>query len=120
MENIMTKEGERMVAARKARLLIDGANYRTGLIQSKAALAQGLRADSLIQAATEYAGRFAIGRLAVSLVPAGLGFKTLMPLAVVAFSYLSRQRLRKLVLGAGLIAAASALLFRRRSRPPVR
>ena len=116
----MTRESERKAAARKARLLIDGANYRTGLIQSKAALVRGLHADSLIQSAAEYAGRFAIGRLAISLVPAGLGFKTLTPLAVVAFSYLARQSLRKLVLGAGLVAAASALLIRRRNRPSVR
>ncbi|OGB26754.1 MAG: hypothetical protein A3I66_21585 [Burkholderiales bacterium RIFCSPLOWO2_02_FULL_57_36] len=116
----MAKEAELKAASRKAKLLIDSAHYRASFVQSKAMVVDGLRVESLVQSVVENASRFAARQMGISPGPAGVSFKTLMPLAVVAFSYLSRSRLRNLAIGAGLAAATTAFVTWRRNRPALR
>jgi hypothetical protein len=96
------------LAARKARLLLDGAVYRAGIIHAKAAVVHSSRAESLIHNAVEHAFGFAGARLEAVLAPTGGRFQALLPVAFAAFSYLLRKGLVKPVLGAGLVVAAVA------------
>jgi hypothetical protein len=104
------------LADRKAKLLLDGAIYRVGIVHAKATVARGLRAESLIHNAVEDAIGFAGTRLEAVLAPIGGRFQLLMPLAVAAFSYLSRKKLLKPAIGAGLVVAAVAAVAGRRNR----
>lgn len=112
----MMNHGVQTKARRKAELLIDGVNYRAGFVQSKAAVTLGLRPESLIQSAVEQAVGLSGARLVASLLPNGFRFKALMPVAIAALSYLFRQRLRNLAVGASLIAATATVLTLRRRR----
>jgi hypothetical protein len=116
-ESTMTNDDvQAALAARKAKLLLDGAVCRIGIVDAKATVAHGLRAESLIHSAVEHAVGFAGARLEAMLAPAGSRFPALMPLAVAAFSYLSRKKLLKPAIGAGLVVAMVAALAGRRNR----
>jgi hypothetical protein len=107
---------EAALADRKAKLLLDGAVYRVGIVHAKATVAHGLRAESLMQSAVENTIGFAGVQLKAVLAPTGSRFAALMPLAVAAFSYLSRKKLLKPAIGAGLVVAAAVAVAGQRSR----
>lgn len=102
------------LADRKANLLLDGAAYRVGILHAKATVVHGLRAESLIHSAVEHAAGFAGARLEAVLARTGGRVQVLMPLAVAAYSYLSRKKLLKPVIGAGLVVATVVALAGRR------
>lgn len=112
----MANHARQATADRKARLLIDSANYRAGFIHAKAMVTQGLRGESLIQSTLEHVAGFTGARLVASLIPNGVRIQALMPLAVAAISTLLRQKVRYLVLGAGVIAVTAAVFTMRRKR----
>jgi hypothetical protein len=104
------------LAARKVKLLRDGAACRVGLVHARTMVVHGLRADSVLHSAVEHAVGFAGARLQAMLAPSGDRFSALMPLAVAAISYLSRKKMLKPALGAGLVVATVvALAGRNRS-----
>jgi hypothetical protein len=94
------------LAARKAQLLLDGAVYRLAIVRAKATVAHGLRAESLIHSTVEHAVGFAGDRLRAVLAPTGGRIQALLPLAVAAFSYLSRKNFLKPAICTGLVVAA--------------
>lgn len=102
------------LADRKARLILDGAVYRVGIVHAQATVTHGLRAESLIRGAVEHAVGAAGARLEAVLMPAGGRLQGLMPLAVAAFAYLSRKKLVKHAIVAGLVAVTVAALVTRR------
>lgn len=112
----MTNHGVQTKAGRKAGLLLEGANFRAGFVQSKSAVILGLRPESLMHSAVEQVAGLSGARLVASLLPNGFRFKALMPVAIAALSFLFRQRLRNLAVGAGLIAATATVLTLRRRR----
>jgi hypothetical protein len=116
-ESTMTNDAVQAAARAdsKARLLRDGAIYRAGIVHAKTTLVHGLRAESLIHSAVEDAIDFAGARLEAVLAPTAGRFQVLMPLAVAAFSYLSREKLLKPAIGAGLVVAAVVAVAGRRN-----
>ncbi len=103
----MKNHAAQMAFDRKAGLLIDGARYRAGLVRAKAAVIEGLQPESMIRNAVEHAIGSAATRLGASLVKGGARYQIVMPIAVAVFSYLLRQRLRNLAIGAGVVAVAA-------------
>lgn len=101
----MTKDSVRAAALadRKDKLLLDGAICRLGILQGKTAVVQGLRMDSLVHNVVLFAR-------------SGTRFQTLLPLAVAAFSYLSRNKFLKPLAVAGLVVGTAVALLARVGR----
>jgi hypothetical protein len=90
----MTNDAVRAAALadRKAKLLLDGAAYRVGIVHAKARVDHDFCAKSLIHSAVEHAVGFALASLEAVLAPTRGRFQALMPLAVLAISWLSRKK----------------------------
>ncbi len=104
------------LAARKRQLLLDGAVFRIGIVHAKAQVAHGFRAESLLQAALVCARSFANAKLEAALGPPDGRIRRLMPLAITAFSMLSRKKISKLAIGAVLTAIAAIALIKRNKK----
>jgi hypothetical protein len=104
------------LADRKAKLLLDGEAYRLGIVHAKASVGHDFGVESLIYSAVEHAVGFAGARLEAVLAPTGGGLQALMPLAVLAFSWLSRKKILKPAIGAGLVVVTVAALAGRFNR----
>ncbi|MEN3292912.1 MAG: hypothetical protein V7642_2165 [Burkholderiales bacterium] len=104
------------LADRKAKLLLDGEAYRVGIVHAKASVGHGFGVESLIHSVVKHALGFAGAGLEAVLAPTGGRFQALMPLAVLACSWLSRKKILKPAIGAGLVVVTVAALAGRFNR----
>ncbi len=102
---------------RKAQLRLDAALYRVRIVHAKAAVVQSVRVEFLIQNAIQHMLAAVSARLGAKfdtlLAPGKTRFQALLPLALGAYSYLSRKHLLKPVLGTGVVLATVAALMLR-------
>lgn len=103
------------LAEQKMQLLLISQTYRIGILQGQMTVVRSLQTRSLIESAVEHAVGFAGARLGAMTAGKG-GLKSLVPLALASFSYLSGKRLIKPVIGTGLVLVAVMALFWRRNR----
>lgn len=100
------------------KLIAEGQLYRVGIVHSKIQVVNALHPQSVLNGAATYVASYANTRLDHILAPTGLRMQALMPLLNVALSYLSRRKVSKPLLGAGVAAGALGLAWfaRRRQR----
>ena len=107
-------------AARKKKLIAEGAFYRVGIVHAKAQAGHAMRPQALLHDAVEHALGFATARMGGFLAPAGLvtRLQSVMPYVLTAASFIGRRKLVKPVLiGGAVLAGAAAWLLRGRSAP---
>jgi len=107
-------------AARKQKLIAEGAFFRVGIVHAKAQAGHAMRPQALLHDAIEQALGFATARFGGFLAPAGLGgrLQSVMPYVLTAASFIGRRKLVKPVLiGGAVLAGAVAWLLRSKSHP---
>jgi hypothetical protein len=100
-------------AAYKKKLIVEGELYRVGIIHAKASVGYALRPEALLRETLDYAAGIAGSRID-TLLPTGLRWQSVMPLALTALSFIVRKKLIKPAFAAGFVAAAALAWYRRR------
>lgn len=104
MTSINTPPAALSLADRKAQLLLQGEIHRLGLLKAQMTVMQSLNAQTLVQRAVEQVLGFAGNRVVAMAGGEGISPAALIPLAANAFSFLSRKKLLKPLIGMGIVA----------------
>ncbi|MDC8760060.1 hypothetical protein [Janthinobacterium fluminis] len=113
----MSKEQRRAAqAAHKERLIAAGQLYRVGIVHARAQAAQALQPKALLRGAVERVAGYAGARVGTLLTPGGLDWKAALPYALPALGFITRKKLLKPALAAGVAVAAALAWLARRKR----
>jgi hypothetical protein len=109
------------LAVAKERLVREGELYRLGALRAKHEVLHALQPQALLHGAVDHALGVLQSRLGQFVGQggglAGINFKTVLPLALTAVSWLARRRrLMKPALAVGVVAAAGVWWLLRRQR----
>ncbi len=92
------------IAQRKAKLVEEGAAYRSGIGEAAQAIEASLRMESLARNALGYLATIGFGLLKKRTGAAGVGLQTALPLLIGGISVLKRKPWVKSLLRSALIA----------------
>lgn len=102
-------------AARKEKLIADGALYRVELVRAKVHVTHSLRPDALWNGVLTQVLGLATGRVQQLFAPGGLRIQTVMPYVLAGFSLIARKKMIKPALGIGAVAVLALVwLVRKR------
>jgi hypothetical protein len=107
-------------AARKKKLIAEGAFFRVGIVHAKAQAGHAMRPQALLHDAVEHAFGFASARMGDFLAPGGLvpRLQSVMPYLLTAASFVGRRKLLKPVLLGGVVLAGGVAWLMRNKRTP--
>lgn len=122
MSMITSNRAELTAAQHKKLLITQGAVYRLGLCESKNAVRENLKVDTLAKSALHGVASTISSTLVHGLGarnPVGMNFQIILPLLASGISLLARRKslIRPVLIGAIALAAAAAVIRAKVRRP---